>query len=116
MLATIADGGLGIPNEKWISPYLRRGLKNLTLPHLGEAPLTNFHLVKELDICNRRLQHNNGQLRTTKDINAFWRQRLARMTNDMDLQIVSKVPEAHQWIREPTRLISARDFINTVLS
>lgn len=68
-------------------------------------------IAKELDKCNLRLRIGESVLRSRKDIEQFWAGKLAAMVDGVDLGEASGVPQAHRCIREPSRLLTGRDFI-----
>lgn len=110
--APISDGGLGIPAVRWIAPWLRlHCLESLELPNQQASLTANTFMANEIDKAKRRLQVEGRYLVTRSDIDAFWSSKLHESVDGSGLKEASHAPYAHRWIREPTRLLSGRDFI-----
>jgi Reverse transcriptase (RNA-dependent DNA polymerase) len=111
----IEMGGLGIPAIRWNAPLIRLNrLKRLRLPNLEHTLAANTYIAKEIDQTEKRLQISDQQLRSSRDIGNFWYKRLMTSCDGQGLKEAGKHPQAHRWIREPTKLLSGRDFLNCI--
>ncbi|KAF8789432.1 Retrovirus-related Pol polyprotein type-2 like protein [Argiope bruennichi] len=92
--ANICDGGLGVPSLRWIVPLqaANRGSKH--------------HLAL--------LKYDGRQIRTTKDIDRMYQEKLHLQCDGWGLAQSSKVPGAHSWIQDGTSFLSGRDFISCI--
>lgn len=113
--APVREGGLGIPSIRWRAPLLRRRrLLNLNLPSLENTTAANFYIAKEIDKTETRLTRNNQRLLRKIDLENMWARELHGMVDGRNLAEAGKLPSTHRWVREPTRLLSGRDFINCI--
>ncbi|KAK2574877.1 hypothetical protein KPH14_013020 [Odynerus spinipes] len=113
--ASVEHGGLGIPALRTQAPYLRlTRLMNLKLPSLADNLVANTFIARELDKAALRLHLGTQVLTTPSLINAYWASRLHQSVDGAGLREAHKYKQAHRWIREPTRLMTGRDFVNCV--
>lgn len=113
--ASVKDGGLGIPSLKWNAPCLRRSrLLNLRLPNLDDVAVANTYIATELDKVERRLIAEGHALLDHSAVESYWRQKLYESVDGAGLREANGHPQAHRWIREPTRLLSGRDYIQCI--
>jgi CxxC motif-containing protein len=111
--APISHGGLGIPAVRWIAPWLRMHcLETIELPNQQVALAPHTFLANEIDKAKRRLLVEGQFLLTRSDIDSFWSTKLHATVDGASLREASDAPYAHRWIREPSKLLSGRDFIN----
>lgn len=113
--ASTNDGGLDIPSVRWTGPMLRLNrLVELRIPNLERSLTANTFLASEIDSVSKRLRVNGAVLKTSDAIKKMWSQKLYNSVDGGGLREAAQVPYAHRWIREPTKLLSGRDFINCV--
>jgi len=112
--AGVADGGLGVPSMRYQAPVLRLlRLRNIALPVFQEAQADIF-IAKEMDVALRRLTPLGDLPKTSEGVARFWKERLVAAVDGHGLREAHRVPQAHRWVREPTRLLSGRDYIQCV--
>lgn len=111
--APVKDGGLGIEAVRWHAPLRRRDrLLRLNLPQHANLTSADSFLLKEVDLAAKRLRSDEGVLNKVSDIEKYWRDKLVDSADGFGLRECGKVPQAHRWVREPTRLLSGKDFVN----
>lgn len=112
--ADVADGGLGIPSLRYVAPLYRIGrLQNIGIPIFEEAQADVF-LAAEMDRAVRRLAPITPNPLTSEGLSRYWRRRLRESMDGGGLKEASRHPQAHRWVREPTRLLTGRDFIQCI--
>lgn len=112
--AFIHAGGLGISSLRTLAPLLIvNRLSILNLPNFENEPSATAFLAKEIDKAKLMLKLNGHiQLTNKMDIGDYWKSKLVSMVDGNGLQNASSTLSTHRWIREPTKLLSGRDFIN----
>lgn len=110
--AAVSDGGLGVQSLRWQAPLVRRNrLLKIRLPGV----CANTYLAREIDKASRRLRTDRGDmLFTHTDVNRMWRDVLYGSVDGGGLRESAGTRSVHRWIREPTTLLRAGDFINCV--
>lgn len=113
--APVSHGGLGIPSIRWQAPWLRWSrLVGINLPNVEPNSTANTFIATEIDRAERRLRVNGQNLRSGKDIEAYWSRKLYESVDGAGLRDAGKCKQAHRWLREPSKLLSGRDFVNLV--
>ena len=113
--ASIDAGGLGLQSLRWTAPLLRKArLENLQLPNLDEVAVANIYIANEINKCEKRLKFQGESLLSSEDVEKFWSKRLHSTVDGSGLQESSHNHQAHRWIREPTKLLSGRDFLHCI--
>ncbi|KAK2577953.1 hypothetical protein KPH14_000752 [Odynerus spinipes] len=108
--AKAKDGGLSIPSMRWQMPLMRlQRLKSYT----NEVAVSPY-LTQEMGRAQRRLREGTVDIDTTAKLEQRWANLLHASVDGQALKESSKVPQQHQWITDGTRLLSGRDFINSV--
>lgn len=111
--ASACDGGLSIPSIRWRTPLLRYNrLSNVILPNLEGNSITNVYLASERDAASARLLCDGETLKNTRLIQQIWARKLYSAVDGTGLRQANLHPQAHQWILEPSRFLSGRDFVN----
>lgn len=107
--SNIRDGGLGVPSLRTRIPALRnrRITKLLTID--DQVP---SELLTAKDLTTPMFE--NQLAGTTDQVNNIWKEKLYASVDGAGLQYHQEVPKAHNWLREPTRLLTGRDFIRCV--
>jgi len=115
LYASVQDGGLGIPSLRWQAPLVRRNrLSGLVLPNLEGNFVADEFLLNELEKANNKLK-TNGLLLTSKSVlQKYWSERLYSSVDGNGLREASHCPQTHRWIRDPSRFLSGRDFVQCV--
>lgn len=113
--ALVEDGGLGIVSLRWQAPLMRlERLRNLQLPLPSGIVTVNTFLASEIAKVERRLQIGVDRILSGGDLRKYWANRLYAAIDGRGLLHSSDHHPAHRWIREPTRLLTGRDFINCI--
>lgn len=114
--APVSSGGLGVPALRWVGPLLRvKRLNNLKMPCLDSCATANTLVATEVMKAERRLRLNNGnQLQSQQDILDMWSRRLNSTVDGAGLSGCEDLPQVNRWIREPTKMLSGRDYINAI--
>ena len=113
--AQVDQGGLGLPSLRWHAPLLRKErLTNLHLPNLETEAIANIFIAKEIDHASKRLRYDGKVLNTRKNIDENWSTLLYKSVDGFGLREASHHKQAHRWIREPSKLLTGRDFINCI--
>lgn len=110
--APVRHGGLGIRSLRWHAPLVRRSrLSGINLPGV----VANTYLAREIDRATKRLNLASGVVLTTQAaVEGMWRERLRSHVDGAGLRQAEDVPAAHRWICEPTNLLRASDFVNSI--
>lgn len=109
------DGGLGIIALRWQAPLMRLNrLRKLQLPLPSGIVTADTFIASEVAKVERRL--NTGVVRVLSggDLKKYWAERLYENFDGRGLLHSSDHKQAHRWVREPTRLLSGRDFIHCI--
>lgn len=61
--------------------------------------------------CKVRLRDGGRQLETLRDIDRRWAKELYEKIDGSGLSESAKVPQQHVWIKERTRFLSGKDFL-----
>ena len=113
--SSVADGGLGIPSIRWQAPLIRlRRLRRIILPNLEGNMVADSFLLQEISICERRLREDGIILDSKAAVELMWRRKLYAAVDGNGLREAYHHPYAHRWVREPTRLLSGRDYLNCI--
>lgn len=109
--ASVEDGGLGIVALRWQAPLARLNrLRNLQLP-LDGVVTANVFIAAEVAKVERRLRAGSIQIDTSSDLRKYWADRLYTSIDGCGLRGAGDHGQAHRWLKEPTRLLSGRDFV-----
>lgn len=112
--AGIPDGGLGVTSLRWMAPlqrlktlnYLRKNL------FLRETAITTY-LNAEITEVEKRLKNNAGSvIKSNVQLDAMWASLLHGSVDGSPLKNSRDVSGQHAWVRENTKLLSGRDFVN----
>ncbi|KAI9586017.1 hypothetical protein GQX74_001864 [Glossina fuscipes] len=71
-------------------------------------------MSKEINSTELWLKINNRLLASTADINEFFNQKLYSAVDGAGLRESNRHGQAHRWVREPTAMLSGKDFLNCV--
>uniref|UniRef100_A0A1A9VZG3 Reverse transcriptase domain-containing protein n=1 Tax=Glossina brevipalpis TaxID=37001 RepID=A0A1A9VZG3_9MUSC len=113
--APITGGGLGIPCMRWYAPLIRQNrLKSVTLPNNTGVKEINDFISKEIRITELRLQNRENNLSSLADIDCYFNRRLYNSVDGAGLREAGNHIQAHRWLREPTRMLSGKDFIECI--
>lgn len=113
--ADVEDGGLGIISLRWQAPLIRLNrLRNLQLPLPGGTVTADTFIASEVAKVERRLDTGVVRILSKGDLKSFWANRLHESFDGRGLLHCSDHKQAHRWLKEPTRLMSGRDFIHCV--
>lgn len=114
--ANVKDGGLGIPSFRLVAPLLRlRKLERLFNHLQDENQVFDTFIKEEKENCRKRLLLDNNTLfDTARKQQELWKSRISNMVDGKGLKESSKVPQAHRWITEPTKLLSGQDYLECV--
>lgn len=113
--ASVKDGGLGIPSLRLMAPLLRyKRLARLNDGFFSDNGIMDCFLLKELDSTSNRLRLDTHHVQSSLDAEAYFRDKLYSSVDGKNLHTASAVPQAHRWIREPTRFLTGRDFVNNL--
>jgi hypothetical protein len=104
--APIRDGGLGIPSFRTSVPRLRH--QRLCRLTSYDDPLATL-AVNINDLVSPEIAGESITSRTTEE--SFWRKQLLNTVDGKGFDYHQNIPQAHRWAREPTKLLSGRDFI-----
>lgn len=113
--ASVKDGGLGIPSMRWKSPLLRlKKLRNLFNHFNTQNTVFDSFLEEETNVCLHRLNKNGRILIFPDQVERMWKENLQERVDGVGLSESGKVPWAHRWVCEPTRLLNGADFIDAI--
>lgn len=113
--AHVKDGGLSIPSVRWLMPLHRAGrLRNLTRDTGERTTPSHPYFLEEIQRANRRLLDGQTILDSREKITKRWASVLMASVDGRGLRMSRKVPQQHNWITDGSRLLSGRDFVNSV--
>ena len=111
--AEVADGGLGIPSFRWTTPLLRLNrLKNL--PAAARRPTPHSFVAKEIRKAKERLRDGLEEMESSHQVQQRWARLLYASVDGKALRESAKVPNQNSWVRDGTRFLSGRDFIQSI--
>lgn len=114
--ANIKDGGLGVPSLRWWAPLQR--LKTLNRlrknQYLVDNDAISYLNIEATDTEKRLKQNDNSILRTAKELDRMWSEKLYSSVDGGPLCRSAEVRGQHGWVGAPTRFLSGRDFVNCV--
>ena len=79
-----------------------------------DLPSTDPYLFQEIQKANRRLTERGTTYTNTRMLEKRWRDILYSSIDGRGLRESAKVPQQHQWITSGNRLLSGRDYINSI--
>lgn len=112
--ADVKDGGLGIPSLRWNAP-VRRLQRLLKMP-LAQRPLESAPSAfwsAEIKRCEERLKENNIVLRDLDQVKQRWSTQLYQRVDGKGLKDAARVLRQHDWVRDGTRFLSGRDYLQS---
>ncbi|KAG0435539.1 hypothetical protein HPB47_018428 [Ixodes persulcatus] len=115
--ASVGEGGLGEVSLRASIPSMRlrriEGLRFSDHPGCAEAlrcPLLVGFRRRALDAC----YYQGVELRDKKAVQRMWATRLHRSCDGAALRDSGRVPAAHRWISEGSRMLRGRQFIDLI--
>ena len=113
--ADVSDGGLGIPSLRWIAPLQRgRRLEELKTSSYIYGTTADSFLLKELEVVKRRLTEGSTTYNNSRQIGARWASLLFKSADGKGLRESNRVKHQHNWVKEGTRFLSGRDYLNSI--
>ena len=113
--APVEQGGLGIPAVRLSAPLIRLNrLRNLILPNLEDNVAANTYLGQEIDITSKRLRIDHVTISSKMELEKYWTEKLHASIDGNGLKTSTGDKHTHRWIKEPTKLLTGRDFIHCV--
>lgn len=92
--ADCKDGGLGVPSLRWLVPVLANN--------------------RGVPISSSLMKDGATLINSSARISTLWRNRLRVTTDGIGLKQAPKVPQAHTWILDGTRLLTGREYISAI--
>lgn len=113
--APVDQGGLGIPAMRWQGPLLRFSkINTICIPSVENVVQADTFIANERDKARSRLQSGTSFLTSVELINNYWSGRLHTSVDGAGLLEAKDVKQSHRWIKEPSKLLSGRDFLNCI--
>lgn len=111
--ASHKDGGLGISSLRWHAPAYRvQRLEAILKTNNIAGPAAGEYLEKEISKSVRKIKESNETLKTSEMIDQFWARQLYKSNDGASLAESRKIPQQHQWVKEGTRFLCGKDFVN----
>ena len=107
--AAVKDGGLGIPSLRYLVPVHRHNRTTRLLQY--DDPLTAT-ILEGHSLASPII--SGEPISSTSDIDTVHRNKLTSEVNGRGLRYHQEVPQCHRWVREPTTLLTGKDYIRVL--